>query len=390
MTAHFRTADRLAQLPPYLFAEVDRRKAEAIAAGVDVIDFGVGDPDRPTPRHIIDRLCVAAYDPANHRYPSYTGMLDFRRATARWYDRTYGVPLDPETEVLTLIGSKEGIAHLPLATVNPGDPVLIPEPCYPVYYAGTIFAGGTPVFMPILAENRFLPDLDAVDPAVADRAPLMFLNYPNNPTGATADAAFLERAVAFADEHDLLICQDAAYAEVAFDGYKAPSILAVDGGRDVAIEITSLSKTYNMTGWRIAAAAGSAEAIAGLGAVKTNVDSGAFQAVQFAAITAMDGPQASVREMQNTYKKRRDVLVSGLRELGWEVNSPVAGFYVWARVPAGTTSAECAARLIDEAGIVVTPGNGFGPSGEGYVRMCLTVDVERVREAVERFGRLRF
>jgi LL-diaminopimelate aminotransferase len=390
MTAHFRTADRLAQLPPYLFAEVDRRKAEAIAAGVDVIDFGVGDPDRPTPRHIIDRLCIAAYDPANHRYPSYTGMLDFRRATARWYDRTYGVPLDPETEVLTLIGSKEGIAHLPLATVNPGDPVLIPEPCYPVYYAGTVFAGGTPVFMPLLAENRFLPDLDAVDPDVADRAPLMFLNYPNNPTGATADAAFLERAVAFADEHDLLICQDAAYAEVAFDGYKAPSILAVDGGRDVAIEITSLSKTYNMTGWRIAAAAGSAEAIAGLGAVKTNVDSGAFQAVQFAAITAMDGPQASVREMQNTYKKRRDVLVSGLRELGWEVNSPVAGFYVWARVPAGTTSAECAARLIDEAGIVVTPGNGFGPSGEGYVRMCLTVDIERVREAVERFGRLRF
>jgi LL-diaminopimelate aminotransferase len=317
-------------------------------------------------------------------------MLDFRRATARWYDRTYGVPLDPETEVLTLIGSKEGIAHLPLATVNPGDPVLIPEPCYPVYYAGTIFAGGTPVFMPILAENRFLPDLDAVDPAVADRAPLMFLNYPNNPTGATADTAFLERAAAFADEHDLLICQDAAYAEVAFDGYKAPSILAVDGGRDVAIEITSLSKTYNMTGWRIAAAAGSAEAIAGLGAVKTNVDSGAFQAVQFAAITAMDGPQAPVREMQNIYKERRDVLVSGLRELGWEVNSPVAGFYVWARVPAGTTSAECAARLIDEAGIVVTPGNGFGPSGEGYVRMCLTVDIERVREAVERFGRLRF
>ena len=390
MTARFRTADRLAQLPPYLFAEVDRRKAEAIAAGVDVIDFGVGDPDRPTPRHIIDRLCIAAYDPANHRYPSYTGMLDFRRATARWYDRTYGVPLDPETEVLTLIGSKEGIAHLPLATVNPGDPVLIPEPCYPVYYAGTVFAGGTPVFMPLLAENRFLPDLDAVDPDVADRAPLMFLNYPNNPTGATADAAFLERAVAFADEHDLLICQDAAYAEVAFDGYKAPSILAVDGGRDVALEITSLSKTYNMTGWRIAAAAGSAEAIAGLGAVKTNVDSGAFQAVQFAAITAMDGPQAPVREMQNIYKKRRDVLVSGLRELGWEVNSPVAGFYVWARVPAGTTSAECAARLIDEAGIVVTPGNGFGPSGEGYVRMCLTVDIERVREAVERFGRLRF
>jgi LL-diaminopimelate aminotransferase len=390
MTAHFRTADRLAQLPPYLFAEVDRRKAEAIAAGVDVIDFGVGDPDRPTPRHIIDRLCIAAYDPANHRYPSYTGMLDFRRATARWYDRTYGVPLDPETEVLTLIGSKEGIAHLPLATVNPGDPVLIPEPCYPVYYAGTIFAGGTPVFMPILAENRFLPDLDAVDPAVADRAPLMFLNYPNNPTGATADTAFLERAAAFADEHDLLICQDAAYAEVAFDGYKAPSILAVDGGRDVALEITSLSKTYNMTGWRIAAAAGSAEALAGLGAVKTNVDSGAFQAVQFAAITAMDGPQAPVREMQNIYKERRDVLVSGLRELGWEVNSPVAGFYVWARVPAGTTSAECAARLIDEAGIVVTPGNGFGPSGEGYVRMCLTVDIERVREAVERFGRLRF
>jgi LL-diaminopimelate aminotransferase len=390
MTARFRTADRLAKLPPYLFAEVDRRKAEAIAAGVDVIDFGVGDPDRPTPRHIIDRLCIAAYDPANHRYPSYTGMLDFRRATARWYDRTYGVPLDPETEVLTLIGSKEGIAHLPLATVNPGDPVLIPEPCYPVYYAGTIFAGGTPVFMPLLAENRFLPDLDAVDPDVADRAPLMFLNYPNNPTGATADAAFLERAVAFADEHDLLICQDAAYAEVAFDGYKAPSILAVDGGRDVALEITSLSKTYNMTGWRIAAAAGSAEALAGLGAVKTNVDSGAFQAVQFAAITAMDGPQAPVREMQNIYKERRDVLVSGLRELGWEVNSPVAGFYVWARVPAGTTSAECAARLIDEAGIVVTPGNGFGPSGEGYVRMCLTVDIERVREAVERFGRLRF
>ncbi len=390
MTARFRTADRLAQLPPYLFAEVDRRKAEAIAAGVDVIDFGVGDPDRPTPRHIIDRLCIAAYDPANHRYPSYTGMLDFRRATARWYDRAYGVPLDPETEVLTLIGSKEGIAHLPLATVNPGDPVLIPEPCYPVYYAGTIFAGGTPVFMPLLAENRFLPDLDAVDPDVADRSPLLFLNYPNNPTGATADAAFLERAVAFADEHDLLICQDAAYAEVAFDGYKAPSILAVDGGRDVAIEITSLSKTYNMTGWRIAAAAGSAEAIAGLGAVKTNVDSGAFQAVQFAAITAMDGPQAPVREMQNIYKERRDVLVSGLRELGWEVNSPTAGFYVWARVPAGTTSAGCAARLIDEAGIVVTPGNGFGPSGEGYVRMCLTVDIERVREAVERFGRLRF
>lgn len=382
-------ADRLKRLPPYLFAEIDRLKREVARTGRDIIDLGVGDPDLPTPPHIVEALHRAARDPANHRYALDLGMPLLREAIAGWYGRRFGVRLDPETEVLPLIGSKEGIGHVPFAFVNPGDMVLVPDPGYPVYQATTILAGGEPHRMPLREEGGFLPDLDSIPEGVRKRAKLLFLNYPNNPTAATCDRGFFSRVVAFARENDVIVCHDAAYTELAFDGFRPPSFLEVEGARDVGIEFHSLSKTYSMTGWRVGFAVGRAEVLAGLGKIKSNLDSGIFQAVQLAGVEALTGPQGFLAEYLATYQRRRDLLVDGLRGLGWSVAKPKATFYVWARVPGGVPSTEMAGRLLRDAGIVATPGNGLGPSGEGYIRMTLTVPEDRIREAVERIGKLR-
>lgn len=384
----FNVAQRLSKLPPYLFAEIDRMKQDAIRRGMDIINLGIGDPDLPTPPHIVARMQEASADPRHHQYPSYEGMFSFRQAVADWYSKRFGVTLDPATEVLSLIGSKEGIGHIPLAFVDPGDVVLVPDPGYPVYQAGTVFADGIPYFMPLTRERGFLPDLDAIPPEVLKKARIMFLNYPNNPTAAVAPRAFFIEAVDFARRHGLILCHDAAYSEMAYDGYLPESLLEVDGAKDVAIEYHSLSKTYNMTGWRIGFAVGCREVLSGLGRIKTNLDSGIFQAVQEAGIAALGGPQECVDAMRTVYKARRDALVDGLSALGLLVDRPKATFYVWIGVPDGHTSASFAAALLSEAGIVMTPGTGFGRSGEGYIRAALTVDVSRILEAVERIAAL--
>ncbi|MFH1351468.1 MAG: LL-diaminopimelate aminotransferase [Pseudomonadota bacterium] len=379
----FQRAERLRRLPPYLFKEIDRKKEEVMARGVDIIDLGVGDPDLPTPSHVIEAMEKAAEDPANHRYPSYSGMNDFKYAVAEWYEKRFGVVLDPKREVVSLIGSKEGIAHLPLAFINPGDLALVPTPAYPVYHIATLFAGGESYFMPLLEKNNFLPDLDAIPPEKAERARIIFINYPNNPTAATADPGFFEEVVAFATRYNILVCHDAAYTEMAFDGYRPSSFLEVDGAKDVGIEFHSLSKTYNMTGWRIGFAVGHSEAIDGLGTIKSNIDSGVFQAVQMAGIAALRGDQSCVNDMIGVYSRRRDLMVKGLREAGFEVEAPRATFYLWIRIPEGYSSAQVATRLL-EIGVVVTPGNGFGEPGEGYIRMALTQKRDRLAEAIER------
>ncbi|MBI3780811.1 MAG: LL-diaminopimelate aminotransferase [candidate division NC10 bacterium] len=386
MGRSFALAQRLSKLPPYLFVEIDRLKQEAIRRGMDIINLGIGDPDLPTPPHIVRRMQEAAADRRNHQYPSYEGMLSFRQAAAEWYGKRFGVTLDPETEVLSLIGSKEGIGHTPLAFVDPGDVVLIPDPGYPVYQAGTIFAEGVPHFMPLTQQGGFLPDFRAIPADVLRKARILFLNYPNNPTATVAPGTFFAEAVAFARKHGLILCHDAAYSEMAFDGYLPESLLAVEGAKEVAIEYHSLSKTYNMTGWRIGFAVGCREVLAGLGRIKTNLDSGVFQAVQEAAIAALKGPQDCVDEMRATYRERRDALVDGLSALGFAVNRPKATFYVWIGVPKGHTSASFASALLSGIGIVMTPGTGFGRHGEGFVRAALTVDVPRIREAVQRIA----
>ena len=388
MTLRVELADRLKKLPPYLFAEIDRQKKEARARGVDLIDLGIGDPDLPTPAHVIDALARAAREPKNHRYPDYEGLLAFREAAAAWYRRRFGVTLDPATEVLTLIGSKEGTAHIPLAFVNPGDVVLVPDPGYPVYAAGTWFAGGEPYFLPLRAERGFLPDLDAVPADVLRRARMLFLNYPNNPTAAVATREFFAEVVAFARRHGVIVCHDAMYSELAFDGYAPPSFLQVPGAKEVGVEFHSCSKTYSMTGWRIGFVAGHPEVVKGLGRVKTNVDSGVFQAVQEAGIAALTGPQDYVTHIRVIYGERRDVVVTGLRKLGLPVTPPRATFFVWAPVPDGSDSRKWASRLLQEVGVVVTPGVGFGAAGEGYYRIALTVDKARIAEAMDRLGRL--
>jgi len=381
-------SERINNLPPYLFAAIDKAKARAIEKGVDVIDLGVGDPDMPTPDNVIQALYRSAQNPTRHKYPSYTGMLSFREAAAKWYKEHLGIELDPVSQVLTVIGSKEGIAHIPLAFINPGEIALIPDPAYPVYKIGTLFADGKPCIMPLLEENDFLPDLDAIPKDVAKLAKLMFLNYPNNPTSAIAPDKFFEEVIEFAKENEVIIVHDNAYSEMTFDGYKAPSFLKFDGAMDVGIELHSLSKTYNMTGWRIGFAVGNAEILDGLGKVKTNMDSGAFEAVQEAGIAAMQGPQQCISDMNKIYTHRRDALMVGLKELGIDVKPPKATFYIWAPVPEGHDSMGLSKILLEEAGIVATPGVGFGDYGEGYVRFSLTQSVERINEAVERMGQL--
>jgi len=383
-------AKRLEQIPPYLFAEIDKKKEEMRQRGMDIIDLGIGDPDLPTPRLIIERLKKAVENPKNHRYPSYEGMIKFRTAVAQWYEKRFGVKLDPRTEVLSLIGSKEGIAHIPLAFVNPGDYVLVPSPGYPVYRVSTIFAGGIPYFLPLLKENGFLPNLSKIPVEIAEKAKLLFINYPNNPTSAIAGKPFFEEVVAFAHRYQIVVCHDAAYSEIAFDGYQPLSFLQVEGAKEVGIEFHSLSKTFNMTGWRIGFAVGHSEIISGLGRVKTNIDSGLFQAIQEAGTEALYHFDTPLPEIIEIYERRRDMMVRGLQEIGLEVDRPKATFYLWIQIPGGYTSAQFATLLIEQAGIVATPGNGFGEAGEGYIRMALTVDEKRLKEAIERLKKINF
>ena len=381
-------AERIRTLPPYLFAAIDEMKQKAIARGVDIINLGVGDPDLPTPTPIIDRLKEAAANPNNHQYPSYDGMLSFRKAVAHWYQRRFGVTVDPATEVLTLIGSKEGIGHVPLAFIDRGDLALVPSPGYPVYPVGVSFAGGTAHMVPLVKENNFLPDLDAIPKEVAQRAKLMFLNSPNNPTSVVAGKDFFQRVVEFAKEHHIIICHDAAYSEIYYDGKRPASFLEADGALEVGVEFHSLSKTFNMTGWRIGFAVGNKDVIGGLGKVKTNIDSGVFQAIQEAGITALELDDQLTNGLREVYQERRDVLVRGLQSLGLELDTPEAAFYVWINVPKGFTSESFTAHLIEQAGIVTTPGNGFGDPGEGYIRMTVTTTKERLAEAVERMKKV--
>lgn len=381
---NFQVSTRLKQLPPYLFVELDRKKAEAKARGMDVIDLGIGDPDLPTPDFIVERMREAVRRPAFHRYPSSQGTAAFRRAAAGWCRRRFGLELDPDSQVSALIGSKEGIAHFPLAFVDPGDVVLVPTPGYPVYHIGTLFSGGETYYMPLLVENDFLPDLDSIPPEVLRQAKIIWLNYPNNPTAALAPVEFFQKVVQVAREYGLIVCHDAAYSEMTYDGYRAPSFLEVPGAMEVGMEFHSLSKTFNMTGWRIGFAVGHPELVGALKKVKSNVDSGQFDAIQDAAVAALESDWSFVAKMQRIYAERRDVLVSGLRAIGLDAPAPKATFYVWTPVPRGLTSQEFSSMLLERAGIVCTPGNGFGEPGEGFVRMALTVPASRLEEAVER------
>ena len=377
-------ASRVKNLPPYLFATIDKMKQETKAKGVDLIDLSIGDPDIPTPGHIVEAMKTAVEKPEHHRYPSYEGMLSFREAVAGWYKRRFDVTIDPATEVLSLIGSKEGIGHIPLAFVEPGDTVLVPSPGYPVYPVSVMFAGGESYFMPLREENGFLPDLKAIPEATLKKTKLMFINYPNNPTSAVAPKAFYEEVIALAGKYNIIVCHDAAYSEIYFDDEKPLSFMQIDGAKDVGIEFHSLSKTYNMTGWRIGFAVGNREVLAGLGKIKSNLDSGVFQAVQEASITALNTDEAILSDIRKTYQDRRDALYEGLKAIGIEVIKPKASFYLWAKVPKQFDSSSFVAHILDKAGVLTTPGNGFGAPGEGYVRFALTVPVGRMKEAVER------
>ena len=383
-----RSAKRIEKLPPYLFAEIDRKVAAAKARGADIISFGVGDPDLPTPPHVVAALARAAADSATHRYPSYTGMPAFRESIASWYGRRFGVDLDPDEEVQPLVGSKEGIFHLPVAFVDPGDVALIPDPGYPVYETGTILSHGEPVLLPLTPANGYIPDLDAIPAETLERARVLWLNYPSNPTAACADLGFFQRAVDFCRANDLLLAHDAAYTEITYDDYVAPSALQAEGAKECVVEFHSLSKTYNMTGWRIGWVAGAPAAIEALKRLKTNIDSGIFDAVQHAGIAAIDGPQDHLHSCIDTYRHRRDLLCDGLKSMGVVVEPPRGSIYVWVPVPEGHTSETFTELLLNEAAIVVAPGNGYGPSGQGFVRFSLTLPDDRLEEGVERLRKV--
>lgn len=379
-----KTAKRMDLIPPYLFAELDKKKSLALAKGIDVINMGIGDPDMPTPTHIIERMQKEVANPETHNYPPYEGTKNFREAVATFYKSRFNVDLDPEKEVLSLIGSKEGLAHIHLAYVDPGDYNLVPDPAYPVYKVTTNFAGGIPYIMPLLEENNYLPDLDKIPEDIAHKSKLMFLNYPNNPTGAIANLEFFEKAVYYAKKYDILICHDLAYSEMAYDNYKASSFLEVPGSKDVCIEFNSLSKTYNMTGWRLGMAVGNAEAVQALGRLKNNIDSGVFKAIQYAGIEALLGTQENIAKMNSIYEKRRDLMTAGLNKLGWDIKPIKATFYMWVPVPQGYNSTEFSALLLEKAGIIVPPGVGYGEYGEGYFRIALTAPEDRIKEAIKR------
>jgi len=368
-----RFAQRVESLPPYLFVEISKKIAAKRAKGEDVVSFGIGDPDIPTPAHIIERLCQASQDPVNHRYPETEGLPELRQAIAAWYKNRFDVSLDPDKEVLPLIGAKEGVAHVALCFIDPGDIALVPDPGYPVYSIGTALVGGESYFLPLTDENDFLPDLSGIPGDVLRRARLLWLNYPNNPTGAVAGLDFFNEAVRFAKQHDLVVCHDAPYTEIAYDGYRPVSFMQAEGAMEVGVEFHSLSKSYNMTGWRIGMVVGNAEMVNALKTVKSNLDSGIPQAIQYAAIEALTGSQECIAEHNAVYQKRRDLIMETLNKIGVEARAPRGGLYVWARVPQGYTSVGFATELLEEVGVVVTPGIGYGPSGEGYIRLSLTI-----------------
>jgi LL-diaminopimelate aminotransferase len=386
---NIKKAKRINDLPPYLFAEIDRKKRAALARGVDIIDLGIGDPDIPTPSSVVEKLVECASKPVNHRYPSSSGMSEFREAVSSWYQRRFNVNLDPASEVVSLIGSKEGIGNMAVAFVDPGDIVLVSSPCYPVYHIGTAFNGGTNYFLPLRKENKFLPDLDAIPADVAKQAKLLWINYPNNPTAAVADADFYKKVIDFANKHNVIVCHDAAYTEMGYDGYRPMSFLEVEGAKEVGIEFHSLSKTFNMTGWRIGMAVGNPALVGGLAQAKSNLDSGIFQSVQEAGIEALRLGDSIVEPSRKIYQERRDILFDGLRAIGLQCEKPRATFYVWVECPKGLSSADFTTKLLDDAGVVTTPGNGFGDAGEGFVRFTVCVDKERLKEVAERIRRVK-
>lgn len=382
-------AKRIEGLPPYLFVEISRKIAERRARGEEVISFGIGDPDTPTPAHIIDRLCQAARDPVNHRYPETEGLPELHQAIADWYQNRFGVSLDADSEVLPLIGAKEGIAHIALCFVDPGDFALVPDPGYPPYAMGTILAGGTPYYLPLDENDGFLPKLDTIPTDVLSKANLLWINYPNNPTGAVAGLDFYERVVKFARQHDLTVCHDGAYSEIAYDDYRPASFLQVTGAQEIGVEFHSLSKDYNMTGWRIGMMVGNAQVVDALKRVKSNLDSGIPQAIQYAAIEALTAAQDSIREQNAKYQRRRDLVVEALNHIGIKARPPQAGLYIWARVPSGYTSLSLASDLLEQVGIVVTPGTGYGKQGEGFIRLSLTLDDASLVKGLSRLAEWR-
>lgn len=379
-----KVSERLEKIPPYLFAEIDRKIAEAKAKGFDIISLGIGDPDTPTLAPVVEEMHRAIDNPKNHDYPPYNGTEKFRKAACDWMKRRFGVELNPDTQMLANIGSKEAIAHVFFAFVDKGDYTLVPDPGYPVYKNATIFAGGTPYSMPLKEENGYLPDFDKIPEDIAKKSKLMFLNYPNNPTGAVADLDFYKKAVDFCKKYDILLCSDMAYSEMTFDGYKAPSVLQVEGAMDVAIEFYSHSKSYNMTGWRVGFVCGNAEAVKALGTIKNNIDSGTFKAIQDAAAVAFSIDNSLIESLNKMYQERRDVAENGLRELGWDIKPSKATFYLWLPVPKGMTSEEFVTAMLEKAHVVVPPGNGYGQYGEGYFRIALTKDAETIKECIRR------
>ena len=379
-----RVSERLEKIPPYLFAEIDRKIDEAKAKGIDIISLGIGDPDKPTLAPIVEEMHKAIDNPKNHDYPPYNGTVSFRKAASEWMKKRFGIDVDPDKEVLANIGSKEAIAHVFFAYVDKGDYTLVPDPGYPVYKNATIFAGGTPYSMPLLEENGFLPDFDKIPEDIAKKSKIMFLNYPNNPTGAIADLDFFKKAVDFCKKYDILLCHDMAYCEMTYDGYVAPSILEVEGAKDVAIEFYSHSKSYNMTGWRVGFVAGNAAAIKALGTIKNNIDSGTFKAIQDAAVAGFNVDKKYIDELNKMYQERRDAMEDGLKELGWDIKPSKATFYLWLPVPKGMTSEEFVTVMLEKAHVVVPPGNGYGRYGEGYFRIALTKDVPTIKECIRR------
>lgn len=389
MAVKIQPSRRLSRLPPYLFAQIDRQRKAAEAKGIDIISLGVGDPDRPTPPSIVRVAQNALSNPAHHQYPFGVGLQAFRHAIAAWFQTRFAVPLDPATEIFALLGSKEGIGHLPLAVVDPGDVVLVPEPGYPVYAGGTVLSGAIPYPLPLKESQGFLPDLQAIPSRILRKTKLLFLNYPNNPTGAVAPLEFFREVVTWAKRHGVIVAHDAAYSEMYFE-HPSPSFLQVPGAKQVGIEFHSFSKTYNMTGWRVGWACGNPKLLQALGRVKDRYDSGVFQVLQVAAGAALTQAQSAVEAVRTVYRRRRDLFVQGLQKIGWHVYKPPATFYVWSRVPRGYTSARCAEKLLGDVGVLCAPGRGFGPTGEGYVRFALTVEEERLQEAVDRLAHVRW
>ncbi|NYF25248.1 LL-diaminopimelate aminotransferase [Sporosarcina sp. JAI121] len=380
-------SNRMGQIPPYLFAEINKKKAAMIESGIDIIDLGIGDPDLPTPSHIVEKLMEEVQNPNNFKYPSFVGCVEFRQAVADFYARHYGVDLDPETEVLALIGSKEGIAHLIPTLIDPGDYVLIPDPSYPVYRMATLLANGQYYHMPLLKENNFEPDFSIIPPEIIERSKLMFLNYPGNPTAATVDIEFFKKAVDFARRYNIPIAHDSAYNMVTFSTYKAPSILEVEGSKDISVEFGSFSKTYNMTGLRIGYVVGNKQIIKALSVLKSNTDTGQFTPIQKAAAFALNSDQSCVENHNNIYKERMAAMLEGLESIGIKVDPPNASFFIWAPVPEGYTSTEFVTNVLEQTGVILTPGNAFGPSGEGYFRISLSVPNGRLYEAINRIKR---